>query len=123
VRAALLLFDAPTGRHLARAIADYRLRHDDVPEALEHIEWLVLEASRDDGSGHRRPETDTSPAARHDERVPADWLTHQQAADQAGVSTRTIRRWIKGGLLTSHGPGHNKRIHRDAIAELMGAAR
>lgn len=123
MRAALLLFDELTGLHLARAIAEYRLRRDDAPEALEHIEWLVLEASQDARRVQERAGALTAVAAREDERMPAEYLTTKQAADVMSVSETTTRRWIADGSLASVKTHGSRRVHRDAIAALMGAAR
>jgi excisionase family DNA binding protein len=44
--------------------------------------------------------------------APPRWLSIRQAADRAGVSTKTVKRWIRRGLLpatrlpSSKGKGH-----------------
>jgi excisionase family DNA binding protein len=50
----------------------------------------------------------------------SDMLTVRQAADQAGVSTRTIRRWIDAGLSASESP-HGKLIDRETFTHFLEA--
>ena len=59
---------------------------------------------------------------RLDTREPP-FLTVAEAADLAGVSTATVRRWIRSGRLTRHG-GSPRRplVERQALVDLLRGA-
>ncbi len=42
------------------------------------------------------------------------WLTRREAAREAGVSVRTIARWLADGTLTRHGIRKGKGVRIDA---------
>jgi len=47
-----------------------------------------------------------------------DLLTVPEAATLAGVSVRTMRRWVTSGQVRSVGTGHKRRGVADSLSEL-----
>lgn len=50
-------------------------------------------------------------------------FTIEQVAEQLAVSTRTVRRWIKGGELVAHRLGHCWRVSRADLAAFLNRKR
>lgn len=48
-------------------------------------------------------------------------IDSEVAACAAGVSARTIRRWIAAGLLTNHGDVRRIQVDLDTLGELVDA--
>lgn len=115
-------FDAITARHLARAIGAYRATRDDVPDALEDIEFLALEIAQTATTGHERTRADTRREANQDEpamQATSEYLTTSEAAAHIRVSERQIRRYVADGGLRAAGTAGCVRFKRSDIDAFM----
>lgn len=54
---------------------------------------------------------------------PADLLTVAEVARSFDVSTRTVRRWMRDGLLVACRIGRTVRVHPDDLARFIKANR
>ena len=115
----LLACDTLTARHLARAIAEYRARRDELPDGLEDVEFFLLEASREAGEGQQGSGAVTVQAPCQDRRMISEWLTLPEASDVSGLSVSTLKRRICDGSLSSTKVGASRRVNRTALAEFM----
>lgn len=98
-----------------RLLADHLQRAGEpIPPVLHELNTAFTAAMR----GQERTQSDTAARASrptHDEHSNRHWLTPQQAAEVAGVSTRTIRRWVESGALASARCGRIVRIARPEL--------
>ena len=55
----------------------------------------------------------------HDRKIPKSLLTVAEAADELGVCTRTIHRYIAEGRLPAYKLKHQHRIKRDDLDRML----
>ncbi len=68
----------------------------------------------------------TQPPPLAHKRMPLDWLrlyTVDAVAEQLGVSTKTVRRWVTAGALPAHRLGRQLRISEADLAAFIARSR
>lgn len=93
-------------------------RPDRVSERAQDGPERAPERPRHD-AGTRAPRAPDGPARGHPEGIPERWLSRTETAARAGVTERTVDRWISEGLLTRRKQGRKTVVQESELMSFL----